>query len=421
MAAKNLQEVLDAARNTVELLRNSQIGAYIYPVVPAEFSNWRREQRAWRETAVLFDQSHHMDNCSCAAPDAIKLISDTAHQQRRELPGQHGQAVRAHAPPRATSSATASCSTSPRTSTSTSAARRRRTGCSSTARPAATTSRSSDDRRSPVAAVRPGRDARTYWRFQIQGPNAWQVIEKLNGGAVEQLKFFRMATMNIGGEQVRTLRHGMAGAPGLEIWGPYATTTKVRDAIVEAGARVRARARRLARLLRRTRSSPAGSPRRCPAIYTGERAARLPRVAPGATATRRPNALAGCFVSDEHRGLLPEPVGARLRLLREVRPRLHRPRRARGDRPGHAAQEGHARVERRGPRQASGRRSLTATGPATSSSTCRSRTTARRTSTPSSTPTARSSATRCSPATAPTSAAGCRWPPSTPTCPRAPS
>ena len=34
MAASNLQEVLDQAGDTVELLRNSQIGAYIYPVVP---------------------------------------------------------------------------------------------------------------------------------------------------------------------------------------------------------------------------------------------------------------------------------------------------------------------------------------------------------------------------------------------------
>ena len=43
MSAKNLQEVLDQAGNTVELLRNSQLGAYIYPVVPAEFTNFRRE------------------------------------------------------------------------------------------------------------------------------------------------------------------------------------------------------------------------------------------------------------------------------------------------------------------------------------------------------------------------------------------
>ena len=34
MTPSNLQDVLDAANGTVELLRNSQIGAYIYPVVP---------------------------------------------------------------------------------------------------------------------------------------------------------------------------------------------------------------------------------------------------------------------------------------------------------------------------------------------------------------------------------------------------
>jgi vanillate/3-O-methylgallate O-demethylase len=77
---------------------------------------------------------------------------------------------------------------------------------------------------------------RDVWRFQIQGPKAWQVIEKLNGAPVEQVKFFRMGYMNIGGERVRTLRHGMAGAPGLEIWGPYESHEKIRNTILEAGA-----------------------------------------------------------------------------------------------------------------------------------------------------------------------------------------
>lgn len=35
--ANNLQEVLDQAGNTVDFLRNSQVGAYIYPVVAPEF------------------------------------------------------------------------------------------------------------------------------------------------------------------------------------------------------------------------------------------------------------------------------------------------------------------------------------------------------------------------------------------------
>src|ERR671920_360305 len=77
MTPSNLQETLDAAGNTVELLRNSQIGAYVYPVVPTEFSNWRAEQRAWRETAVLFDQCHHMAEITIKGPDALKLCSYT--------------------------------------------------------------------------------------------------------------------------------------------------------------------------------------------------------------------------------------------------------------------------------------------------------------------------------------------------------
>ena len=62
MASKTLQQALDEAGDIVGMLRNSQIGAYIYPVVPAEFSNWRDEQWAWRHASVLFDQSHHMAN-----------------------------------------------------------------------------------------------------------------------------------------------------------------------------------------------------------------------------------------------------------------------------------------------------------------------------------------------------------------------
>ena len=50
---RNLEELLRSIGNPVHLLRNSQIGAHVYPVVPSEFSNWRDEQRAWRETASI--------------------------------------------------------------------------------------------------------------------------------------------------------------------------------------------------------------------------------------------------------------------------------------------------------------------------------------------------------------------------------
>src|SRR5204863_9549133 len=78
MAYKNLEEALQAAGDPVKMLRNSQIGAYVYPVVAPEFSNWRDEQRAWAETCVLFDQSHHMVNLFVRGKDALKLLSHLA-------------------------------------------------------------------------------------------------------------------------------------------------------------------------------------------------------------------------------------------------------------------------------------------------------------------------------------------------------
>ena len=77
MSAQNLEQVLKAGGNPVTMLRNSRIGAYVYPVVPSEFHNWMDEQRAWRESAVLFDQSHHMAELTVKGPDALKLISYT--------------------------------------------------------------------------------------------------------------------------------------------------------------------------------------------------------------------------------------------------------------------------------------------------------------------------------------------------------
>src|SRR5688572_31665224 len=75
MTRKNLEQLLQETGNTVELLRNSQIGAYVYPVVPNEFTNWRDEQHAWRETVVLFDQSHHMAELMIEGPDAFDMLS----------------------------------------------------------------------------------------------------------------------------------------------------------------------------------------------------------------------------------------------------------------------------------------------------------------------------------------------------------
>ena len=94
MSYRNLEEVLQAAGGPVELARNSQIGPYVYPKVPAEFTNWRDEQVAWAETCALFDQSHHMTELYVEGPDTIKLFSDLGVNTLRQFRGEQGQAVR---------------------------------------------------------------------------------------------------------------------------------------------------------------------------------------------------------------------------------------------------------------------------------------------------------------------------------------
>ena len=52
MSSQSLEALLQTVGNPVTLARNSQIGPYVYPKVPSEFSNWRDEQHAWRETLL---------------------------------------------------------------------------------------------------------------------------------------------------------------------------------------------------------------------------------------------------------------------------------------------------------------------------------------------------------------------------------
>jgi vanillate/3-O-methylgallate O-demethylase len=292
MSAKNLQDVLDSAGNTVELLRNSQLGAYIYPVVPAEFTNFRREVIAWRETAVLYDQSHHMHNIFISGPDALKLITDTGINSTAKF---------------AVDTAKQFVPVSPEGGVIGDGILFRESEEEFTFVGRAPVANwllykggkgyNVDLKLDPRSPSRPyGKPVtRELWRFQIQGPNAWPVIEKLNGGPMEQVRFFRMGWMTIAGEKVRTLRHGMAGAPGLEIYGPYGSYDRIRDAILGAGREFGLEPCG-ARAYSSNTLESGWIPSPLPAIYTAPelRDYRESLPADGYEAT---NAIAGSFVS----------------------------------------------------------------------------------------------------------------------------
>src|SRR4030095_10492020 len=76
MTYQTLEAALQAAGNPVELLRNSQIGPYAFPVVRHEFTNWRDEQRSWREMSAPFSPSSHNTHLLVSATAARKVLSD---------------------------------------------------------------------------------------------------------------------------------------------------------------------------------------------------------------------------------------------------------------------------------------------------------------------------------------------------------
>ena len=49
--ARSLEDKLRDWNSPVEMLRNSLVGPYVFPIA-SEFSNWRDEQAAWQNTAV---------------------------------------------------------------------------------------------------------------------------------------------------------------------------------------------------------------------------------------------------------------------------------------------------------------------------------------------------------------------------------
>lgn len=284
---ESVAEAIARAGTAVELLRNAPARPTVFPVTP-EFTNWRSEQRSWRESVALLDQSHHMTDLFISGSDALRLLSDVGvnsfanfavnsakqfiavnhegyligdailfrlDEDSYDLVGWHMVIdwLQFHG----------------------------ETGGYDVA-----------FERDGSSLVREG-DPKLY-RYELQGPNALALMEKLTGAPVPATKFFGMADFTIAGVRVRSLRHGMAGQPGFELFGPWADGEVVREAILAAGeefglVRVGAKAYSSANL------ESAWVPSPLPAIFTGQGSAEYLAWLPAT----RAGSLAGSYASDD--------------------------------------------------------------------------------------------------------------------------
>jgi glycine cleavage system aminomethyltransferase T len=275
----------------VELLRNSQIGPYAFPVVRPEFTNWRDEQRAWRETCALFDQSHHMTDLYIEGPDALRVLSDLGinsfktfrvNQAKQFVACNHdgdviGDAILFYLDEHR---------------------------FSLVGRPPAsnwvqfnveTGGYDASAERDERSAVNQGR--RRMFRYQVQGPHAARLMETVTHTRAPDIRFFTMGRFTIAGHEVRALRHGMVGQPGWELFGPWEQGEDVRHAIVEAGREFGLR-QVGSRAYPTTCLESGWIPAPLPAVYTGERM-KAYRQWLSSTSYEAMASLGGSFVSGD--------------------------------------------------------------------------------------------------------------------------
>ena len=291
MSHRSLEDVLRAAPSPVTLLRNSQIGPYAFPVVPSEFTNWRDEQRSWRETCALFDQSHHMTDLYVEGPDALKLLSDVAVNSFRGFtPGKAKQLVAVNYDGYVIGDAILFHLEQNRL-----VLVGRPPAANWVQFHAETGGYDVTVERDERSAVNRGR--RKVYRFQVQGPAAQAVMEKATGKPVPEIRFFNLGTFTIGRCNVRALRHGMVGQPGWELFGPWEEGDEVRAAIIEAGRELGLR-QVGARTYPTSTLESGWIPSPLPAVYTGERM-RPYREWLSATSYEAMASLGGSFYSDD--------------------------------------------------------------------------------------------------------------------------
>lgn len=260
---KNLEEKLKLHTSPVEMLRNSPTGGYEFPFA-AQFTNWRDEQEAWQKSVVIFDQSFHMTDVYFEGPDVRRLLSDLAVNTMSNFGANKAKQIVA-------------CNHDGHVIGDAILFGHTDTKVSVVGRPSVP---NWVDFHAKTGGydVKVTRDERTVsnkgqrliYRYQIQGPNALDLIKSVHEGPFPDIKFFNLGDLKIAGRRVRALNHNMSRMGGLELHGPAEDGPAVLEAILAAGPQfglLRGGSRAYS-----TVSPESGwIPSPMPAIYSGEK------------------------------------------------------------------------------------------------------------------------------------------------------
>ncbi len=257
-----LESKLRSSENPVQMMQNAQTGRYAFPI-PSEFTHWIEEQRAWRETAALMDQSFHMTDLYIKGPDALKLLSDLGVNSFANFGKNKAKQL-------------VCCNYDGYLIGDAIVFGLEDDEFNVVGRPvlpnwvefhAQTGQYDVTVERDQRSLDDPDKPRKTY-RYEVQGPKALDILNEVNQGGPLTTKFFNMGEIMIDGCVARTLSHGMGGAQGLEIFGPVQDGPKVKAALLAAGEKYGLR-----QVGSRAYASAAAEsgwvPSPLPAIYTG--------------------------------------------------------------------------------------------------------------------------------------------------------
>ncbi|MGQ4619421.1 hypothetical protein [Nocardia sp. R7R-8] len=297
----NLQQRIDAAGGPVAMLRGNEYGLsdFGYAHTPFEFTNWRDEQRSWMQTVGLMELSYFMTELHLRGPEVISFLEQFVVNKLDPF-----RTLRAKqlvlAAPDGYHLSDGICF-------------------------------HEEDDFFRIVGMSPVVDdwllynaassefdftieqktldlPRDVFRLQVQGPNALALMTEAVGGSIPDISFFGIGELEIAGTRVRALRHGMAGAAGFEIYGPWADHERVRDELRTVGEKHGLRM--IGDAAYRSTSQESGwLPEPLPAIYE---AAELRSFRESLDGTNYAGiaSLGGSFLSDDVRDYYVDPIEA---------------------------------------------------------------------------------------------------------------
>lgn len=231
MTTPSLQDGIDKAGSPVNLLWTPGAEPWTPEVVEREYAGWRKEQASWHEGVALLNLSHHMFDMWIEGPDATRVLADYgANNFEKFAVGQAKQYV--------------PVTRDGKIVTDGILLREAENSYLLSGVPAAQhwvryhAEKGGYDVEfvtDPSSAFRPGGADPRLFRYQIQGPQAMDLIERVFDGPIPETKFFHSTPVTLDGRGFKALRHGMAGQAGYEFIGPWEHAQYVHEAFLKAG------------------------------------------------------------------------------------------------------------------------------------------------------------------------------------------